>query len=327
MKFLIKKIYIILFFLIILLNATKVFARDGKIQYSKENISNYFLGIISSNKNHNDNKKAFKYLKKIQSIKNQHSQFNVTFLRTLILLEKFEQAFVFSKNVWKKDELFFEADLLLGLNSFIKEDYISAEKYFERLNKISKYNVVFDNFIGNVLIAWVRASQGNKEESFEFLNKIPNLYYHLEKTQNVFLQCFFDDNDTKKSFDELVEDQNYNFSRYNFFLINYLLSKNKKAEAEKIILKSRKKHRSNLLLKQTENFFLNSKSGKIKSFFSCKKPKDSIAEFFYVLANLYASERDYQLSNFYLKISLFLNKKFIPNQALLAENFYYQKKV
>ena len=51
-----------------------------------------------------------------------------------------------------------------------------------------------------------------------------------------------------------------------------------------------------------------------------------LAEFFYVLANLYSSEKNYRLSNFYLKISLFLNKKFLTNNALLAENFYYQKK-
>ena len=41
---------------------------------------------------------------------------------------------------------------------------------------------------------------------------------------------------------------------------------------------------------------------------------------------MYSSEKNYQLSNFYLKISLFLNKKFLTNNALLAENFYYQKK-
>ena len=34
-----------------------------------------------------------------------------------------------------QDELFFEADLLLGLNFFIKKDYINAEKHFERLNR------------------------------------------------------------------------------------------------------------------------------------------------------------------------------------------------
>ena len=42
------------------------------------------------------------------------------------------------------------------------------------------------------------------------------------------------------------------------------------------------------------------------------------------MANLYSSEKKYRLSNFYLKISLYLNNKFITNKALLAENFYYQ---
>ena len=131
------------------------------------------MGIVSANQNYNN--EAFKYLNKVQFIKNRHSQFNIEFIRTLILLEKFKQAFAFSKSVWSEDELFFETDLLLGLNSFIKEDYIRAEKYFERLNEISRYNLVFDNFIGNVLMAWVRASQGNEEESFKFLEKIYSL--------------------------------------------------------------------------------------------------------------------------------------------------------
>ena len=108
MKFLIKKIYIILFLLIILLNAFKVSAKDSTIEYTRENISNYFLGIISINQYYNNNK-AFKHLGKIQSIHNRHSQYNIEFLRTLILLEKFEQAFAFSKEVWLKDEYFFEA--------------------------------------------------------------------------------------------------------------------------------------------------------------------------------------------------------------------------
>jgi len=109
-------------------------------------------------------------------------------------------------------------------------------------------------------------------------------------------------------------------------LVNYFLFKNKTAEAKKIIKNYREEYNSNLLIKETENFFLNDKSERIKSFFNCQNPKDSLAEFFYVIANLYANEKDYQLSNFYLKISLFLNDKFLPNKALLAENFYYQKK-
>ena len=66
MKFFTKKIYIILFLLITLFFNTKVLSKDSKIQYSSENISNYFLGIVSVN-NYKNNK-AFKYLEKVQLI-------------------------------------------------------------------------------------------------------------------------------------------------------------------------------------------------------------------------------------------------------------------
>ena len=323
MKFLIKKIYIILFLIIIFLIETETLAKDSDVVYKRKNISNYFSGIIFANKDYND--KAFKHLKKVQSLKNKHSKFNVEFIKTLVLLEKFDQASAFSKSVWTEDEFLFEADLLLGLDYFLKEDYTNAEKHFERLNKISRYNPFFKDFIGNVLIAWSKASQGHQKDSFKFLKKIPKPYHHLRKIQNIFLQCYFDASGTQKLFSELIQDDTYNFSRYNFFLVNYLLSKDKTIEAKKIIQNSRKAHSSNLLIKQTEDFF-NGESKKIKNFFNCKNPKDSLAEFFYVIANLHSNEADYKLSNFYLKISLFLNDKFLTNKALLAENFFYQKK-
>ena len=310
--------------MIILLFDIKALAKDSKTQDSRENISNYFLGIVSANNNFNN--EALRYLKKVESLKNKHSKFNVEFVRILVLLEKFDEAFIFSKSVWDENELFFEADLLLGLDSFKKKDYKNSEKYFERLNKISRYNVFFDDLIGNVLISWSQASQGNREDSFRILKKIPKPYRHFTKTQNSFLKCYFDSSDTENSFEEIIQDKNYNFSRYNFFLANYYLFKNKNVEAKKIIKNGRKKYNSNLLIKETENLLLKGKNEKIKSFFNCKNPNDVLAEFFYVLANLYSSERNYQLSNFYLKISLFLNKKFLTNNALLAENFYYQKK-
>ena len=162
----------------------QAFAKDSDIQYTRENISNYFSGIISANKDYNN--RAFKHLKKVESLKNKHSEFNVEFIRTLILLEKFKKAFAFSKSVWGEEKLFFEADLLLGLDSFIKKDYENSKKYFERLNKISRYNLFFDDFIGNVLLAWNKASQGNKEESFKSLGKIPKPYRHLKKHKIVF---------------------------------------------------------------------------------------------------------------------------------------------
>jgi len=322
MKFKLKKIYIILL-LVILIQPT-VFARNNKVIYTKENISNYFLGIISA-KNYRD-EKAYKYLKKTQVLKDYHSRYNIEFLNNLISLEKFDKALSFSESVWREEELFFEADLLLGLNFFKNKDYKNSEKHFKRLNNISRYNLYFHDFIGNVLMAWSKASQGNEQESFEILEKIPKPYRHLKKAQEGFLKCYFDMKETQIFFEEIIQNKDYNFSRYNFFLANYLLFNDKKKEALKIIKNARQENRSNLLIEETENFLKEDKSIEIKNFFNCKNPNDPLAEFFYVIANLYSSDNNYRLSNFYLKISEFLNEKFLPNKALLAENFYYQKK-
>ena len=51
MKYFIKKIYFILFFVAILFLDTETFAKDRKVQYSSDNISNYLSGIISINHN------------------------------------------------------------------------------------------------------------------------------------------------------------------------------------------------------------------------------------------------------------------------------------
>ena len=324
MRYFIKNIYFILLLITILFLDTETFGKDSKVKYSRNNISNYLSGIISVNQDYTN--AAFKYLNKVQSLKNHHSNFNVQFIRTLILLEKFEQAFAFSKDVWLEDEYFFETDLLLGLESFIKKDYLNAEKHFERLNKISRYNLLFDDFLGNILIAWIKASENNKEDSFKFLDKVPERYHNLKKIQNSFLQCYFDTSKTQIAFEQLMNNEDSDFSRYNFFFANYLLFKNKNIEAEKVINLSRKTHKSNLLIKQTENFILTGNSKKIKNLFNCKNPMDVIAEIFYVIANIYSTEKNYQLSNFYLKISFFLNNKFTPNKTLLAENFFYQQK-
>ena len=324
MKYLIKKVYLISFFIIILLFSNTTFAMDKNIKYSRNSISNYFSGIISARQYYTNT--AFEHLNKVQSLKNTHRNYNVHFLRTLILLEKFDKAFSFSKSIWRKDQFFFEVDFLLGLHSFINEEYKEAEKYFLRLNKINSQGIISENFLGNILLSWTKAAQNDERASFDILDKISDRYINLKRIQNIFLQCHFDTSETEAEFKKLVNDEGYIFSRYNFFLANYLLHKNKKNKAKKIIFLSSDKNQSNLLLKQSKNFFLTNKDKKIKKFFNCENRRDNIAEIMYVLANLYASEKNYELSNFYLNISIFLNKKFISNKALAAENFYYQKK-
>ena len=279
---------------------------------------------MSANKDYND--KSFQYLKKVKSLQNVHSKFNIEFIRTLVFLEKFEESVSFSQKIWKEDELFFEADLLLGIDYFIKKDYENSEKYFKRLNKISRYNFFFENFIGNVLLGWNEAAKGNQEGTQIFFRNVPEQYRHIISIQNSFFNCHFKKNKTESSFQELVKNKNYNFSRYNFFVINNFIHKKEIKAANLAIENISKKYSSNLLLKQTEYFLSKDQNKKIKKLFDCKNINHILAEFFYILANLYSSEKEYQLSNFYLKISLLLNSNFLPNKTLLAENLYNQKK-
>ena len=136
MRFFIKTKYLIFILLIFLFSAKEVFAKEDKILYSKQNISNYLSGIVLLNQNKIED--SFKYLDKVNLLEDKHDIFNVQYLSTLVLLGKFDKAINFSKSVWKKENFYFEADLLIGLDYFIKEDYVSAEKYFSRLNRISK---------------------------------------------------------------------------------------------------------------------------------------------------------------------------------------------
>ena len=326
MKFFIKKIYLISFLIIILLYGTETFSKNTKLEYSQADISNYFSGIVSINQNYTT--AGFKYLNKVRSLKNTHSNFNIQFIRSLILLEKFEKAFAFSEHVWDEDKLFFESDLLLGLNYFIKKNYPKAEKHFKRLNSITRYNSFFEDLLGNILISWVKASENNKNNSFEFLDKIPKSYDGLVKINDAFLQCYFDTSKTEVAFEKIISNSKTGVSRYNYFLANYFISKNQNLASKILISKSESGRavNSSLLLKEVEGFILSKEKNKAKIFFDCHNPNDAIAEIFYVIASLYSAQEDYQLSNFYLKISLFLNNKFTPNKTLLADNFFNEKK-
>ena len=109
MKYFIYKIYAISFLITILLIQPAVSSKIDKKHYKSENISNYFSGILASSKH--DNEEAFGYLKEVKSLKNKHYNFNIEFIRTLVLLEKFNKAIEFSESVWLEDKFFFKERL------------------------------------------------------------------------------------------------------------------------------------------------------------------------------------------------------------------------
>ena len=74
MKYFIKTIYLILVLTTVLFFSTKIFAKDIEFKYSKDEISNYFSGIVSLNQDFTT--AGFKYLDKVQTLKG-HPNYNV----------------------------------------------------------------------------------------------------------------------------------------------------------------------------------------------------------------------------------------------------------
>ena len=104
MKKLFKSIYLILIIITISISSNVTFAKSAKFKYTKENISNYFSGSVSLDRNYTN--RSYKYLSKAQSLKERHDNYNIKFIFSLVLLNKFDDAFSFSKKAWKEEEVF-----------------------------------------------------------------------------------------------------------------------------------------------------------------------------------------------------------------------------
>ena len=80
-----------------------------------------------------------------------------------------------------------------------------------------------------------------------------------------------------------------------------------------------KKYPRNLLLNQ---YKINLKLKKNISNFNCSNKEEIVAELLYIAANALSTQSYFQISNFYLNLSKYLNNNFHSFDILLAENFY-----
>ena len=177
----------------------------------------------------------------------------------------------------------------------------------------------FENAIYDTLRIYLWTFKNKK------LSQKKTSYENLNLLNNTFLKCYLGDSSTLISFDNLVSSSTVDYSRYLFFYANYLISINKAKEAKQI-LEDQDPLNSGILILQTKNWLYNNQMDKITKIFSCKSENDLLAEFFFLISNLYSTQKDFNNSNFYLNISNFLNKKFEANKLLTVDNYYSLKK-
>tara|TARA_B100000941_G_scaffold268954_1_gene225919 strand:+ start:939 stop:2639 length:1701 start_codon:yes stop_codon:yes gene_type:complete len=310
------KITIHIFFVIVFIFFSTLEAKNLDKYNKAENIANYFFGTVLLNQNrYND---SAKYLKKLDGLQESHATYSSKYLFSLVNSGDFNQAFNFSKKIEKDNQGSFESDLIIGTFHLKNSKFDNAKEYFAKAGKRESRSIL-DRYVANTLLIWSNLKNTNLDQALLSLNKLDGRFENLKKIQNVFLNCFFDSNNTDIMFDKLTSDPKTDFSRYNSFYAKYLESIEQHDKAKNIIRNTLKKYPRNLLLNQYKVDLNNS----INTFkFNCKKETDVTAELLYIAANALSSQSIYSLSNFYINLSKYLNKDFYGFDILLAENFY-----
>ena len=307
-----KKIKIIFIFL--LFYQSPLLSKSNNFNdFNSKNISKYFSGIVAyENK---DNSNALNYFNSSKILLDRHDPYLEKFVMSLVLENKVAQAINNIKlNKEKKNSEFFEAYLLLALDSLKKNnidqaiDILSGVPEFLQKNR---YNYIILSSLKKYLYVF-------KEK--KILKSKENLG-NFTLINETFQRCYLGDQKTDSFFSNLTNNSQDDYSRYIYFYLTYLIENNKLEEAE-IITNDLDYINSTLLLSQGKSWVNGGEFKKFNEIFSCKNYNDVIGEFLFLISNIYSSQDEFEKSNFYLRLSIYSNPKFIFNLSLIAENLY-----
>ena len=302
--------------LVIIFFSTVEAKNQGNLTKGKD-ISNYFSGILSLNNNQYE--EAHRYFNKLNNLERDHLSFSKKQLYTLVNLGKIDEAFYYSKKLDKFSLNTFESDVIIGIYYLKNQKFDLAKKYFLKVKRENK-EIILNSFIIESLLNWVSFENISFIQAKKKINLTEPVFENLKRIQNVFLHCYFENENTDVFFKRLINDKKIDFSRYNYFYASFLANSGKIQDAKNILISSANLFPRNLLINQYK-IDINEKEH-FKSSFNCKNQSHIIAEIFYITANAFSSQSMFSLSNFYLNLAKYLNEDFYSFNTLLAENFY-----
>ena len=302
------KILIILFSL--LYQNTAHSKATEKNQFNQKYLSNYFSALVSVTNQKNDD--AIIFFNSSKFLMNKHDNFLREYVFSLVLGGQVKNAINQIKR--SNNSNFFEGDLLLALESITKKNYKQAEK---RLKKLLAYqeNEAYEFVIIKILESYNHLFLNSK------IKKNNRNLGRIDLITSSFQNCYLGTKKTESNFLNLINSSENEYSRYLFFHLSNIIE-NKDYELVNEISKTIDPLMSSLLIAQSKKWIDENKYEKFNNYFSCKSENDLLAEFFFLIANLYSSQDLFKESNFYLNISNYLNPKFYFNLSLLAENYH-----
>jgi tetratricopeptide (TPR) repeat protein len=302
------KKFIILFFLLYQ-NSTYSKATDAN-DFNQKYLSNYFSALVSSYNQKNDD--AIKFFNSSKFLIKKHDNFLREYVFSLILDGQVKKAINQIKR--SNNSNFFEANLLLTLDSLTKKKYKQTGK---RLNKLltlqesGTYEFVIIKSLESYNYLFLHKKVGKTDRNLGRIDLITN----------AFQNCYLNSNKTNSHFLNLINSPESDYSRYLFFYLGNIIE-NGDYDIANEISKTIEPLKSSLLIAQANKWIEENNYKKFNHYFSCKNENDLLAEFFFLISNLYSSQDKFKESNFYLNISNYLNSKFYFNLSLLAENYH-----
>ena len=282
-------------------------------EFNLKYLSSYLSALLSYDNQNND--LALKYFNSSKNLLNEHDQFLKKYVFSLVAdgqISKAIKYIQYSKN--KNNSNFFEVKLLLVLDSLNKKNFVKTSKLLTNL-KAFQQNDTYEFIIYETLKSYNKLFlDGIIESPNQNLGKISLI-------TTAFQNCYLNSNKTNSHFINLINSAEGDYSRYLFFYLTKLIE-NKDYDSAIQIASTIDPLTSDLLIAQTKKWIDQSNFKKFKKHFSCKQEADILAEFFFLISNLYSSQGEYEKSNFFLNISNYLNPKFYFNLSLLAENYF-----
>ena len=302
---------------LILFYQTAAYSKSASFNdFNSRDLTNYFSGIIAYE--NRENTDALKFFNASKVLINRHDSYLKRYVNSLVLENKVAQAINIIKNKSNKDNTdFFNAYILLVIDSLKRNDFVKADKYLTQSLKFQdqrRFNLVISETLKQYIYTFKNKKILSNKQNFGNLSLI----------SQSFQRCYLQQKNTGSFFLNLINNQQGDYSRYIFFYINYLVE-NKKIEEAKSVGNQLEYISSTLLLSQTKSWLDKNKIKKFNKMFSCNNHNDIISEFLFLISNLYSSQDDFEKSNFYLNLSNYLNPKFKFNLSLVAENFYLNK--
>ena len=304
-----------IFFIIVTLlyQSTAYSKATDNYEFNHKYLSSYLSALLSYDNQNND--LALKYFNSSKNLLNEHDQFLKKYVFSLVAdgqISKAIKYIQYSKN--KNNSNFFEVKLLLVLDSLNKKNFVKTSKLLTNL-KAFQQNDTYEFIIYETLKSYNKLFLDGIIES-------PNQNFgKISLITTAFQNCYLNSNKTNSHFINLINSAEGNYSRYLFFYLTKLIE-NKDYDSAIQIASTIDPLTSDLLIAQTKKWIDQSNFKKFKKHFSCKQEADILAEFFFLISNLYSSQGEYKKSNFFLNISNYLNPKFYFNLSLLAENYF-----